>query len=123
MAYADKTFYRTTYYGRECSVDATLEKWLTRASDDIDTFCGYSFTFDDLETIQQTIIKRAVCAQAENYIVNGDGADDFDSVSLGSFSISGGAKQNTASICDKAKNFVFCAGVFTAAIPCGTYRG
>jgi len=123
MAYADKTFYRTTYYGRECANDATLDKWLTRASDDIDTFCGYGFTFADLETIQQTIIKRAVCAQAENYIVNGDGADDFDSVSLGSFSISGGAQKNTGGICDKARGFVNMSGVFMGAISCGTYHG
>ena len=89
MAHADATFYRETYKGRACDDDSILNRWLSRASDDIDAACGEALTLADLDTAAQAHVKRATCAQAETYIANGDGLDDdFESASIGSFSVS-----------------------------------
>lgn len=113
MAYADITFYRTVYIGRTCSDDATLNKWLNRASDDIDIFCVQKFDVDDLSADHLDKLKKAVCAQAESYIVYGDGDDDFESFSLGSFSVkkagSGGVRDGV--LCDGAQRYMFAAGL------------
>ena len=118
MAYATKTYYRSTYIGRPCAVDATLEAWLARASDDIDLETGFGFVYADLTVVQQTLVQKATCAQAENYIVNGDGIDIFNSVSIGSFSLSGGDKRESQKgICENANRFLIAAGLGFRGVP------
>jgi hypothetical protein len=113
MAYATLTDYRTIYIGRTCSVDATLTKWLDRASDDLDTYVFNGITLADLSVDQAAALVKACCAQAENYLINGDGMDDFESFSIGSFSIKQGAQGQDRSgiLCEAAQRHLFRAGL------------
>ncbi len=65
MAYADKNFYKAKYYG-DCIDAIELEKWLSRASDELDTltFGRLIEHFPTLE-IHAEKVKKAVCAIAE----------------------------------------------------------
>ena len=65
MAYADKKFYKAKYFGDR--IDETeLEKWLSRASDELDalTFGRLIKHFPTLE-IHAEKVQKAVCAIAE----------------------------------------------------------
>lgn len=114
MAYADKEFYRNTYIGRECTVDATLDKWLDRASDDIDVLSpGIDTT--DYSAAKLTLLKKACCAQAEQYVIAGDdsGGGGFESGSLGAFSIkvAASASDPAGGLCDRAGRYLYAAGL------------
>jgi hypothetical protein len=113
MAYATKTFYRETYQGRICSTDATLDKWLDRASDDLDTYVFNGIDVLSLSLAKQDALSKACCAQAENYLINGDGMDDFSSLTLGSFKIDKGAEGQDRSgiLCEAAQGHLFRAGL------------
>ena len=63
MAYADTEFYKTKYYGDTVS-DESLEKYLEKASDRIDTFDRLVDGLPDNERAQ-TKVKKAVCAVAD----------------------------------------------------------
>jgi len=122
MAYADVTFYRETYIGRNCLDDDTLEKWLSRASDDIDILTGMKIDTATMYAFELTLLKKATCAQAENYLVNGDGVDgDFESASLGSFSYSGG-KIETGKVCENSFKYLELTGLLFGGVPCARFR-
>lgn len=65
MAYADLNFYKNTFYGDVLTED-NADKWLTRASDELDgpTFGRLTFAFPTIEAHAQKV-KKAVCAIAE----------------------------------------------------------
>ena len=90
MAYATIEYYRDTYKGTIPASEAEVEKYLDRASDDIDFYNGNSITVEDLSTNQNQQLMKACCAQAEYYVMNGETYNaGFDgSVSVGKFSMS-----------------------------------
>lgn len=126
MAYADTTFYRSTYIGRVCTDDATLNKWLSRASDDLDIFCVNGIDVDTLTVDQLDKFKKACCAQAENYVIFGDGSDGFDSFSLGSFSVKKSENDSASRdgvLCGNAQRYLFAAGLsFRGVRVCNRYH-
>jgi len=69
MAYVDKTYYDSTYNGTTISDTDVFAQLLARAEDVINAFTNNdlydSDTFDDLNTFQQTGVKKAVCSQIE----------------------------------------------------------
>ena len=113
MSYADKTYYRNTYIGRACTVDATLEKWLSRASDDLDIFTYNGIDTDALSADQLTALQKACCAQAEHYVIDGDEIDSTESFSLGSFSIesTGSSGGGAGVLCERAERYLSLSGL------------
>lgn len=65
MAYADYTFYKDSYYGDMLTED-NADKWLDRASDEVDalTFGRLTFAFPTVAA-HATKVCKAVCAVAE----------------------------------------------------------
>jgi hypothetical protein len=122
MAYADLTFYRNTYQGRTEADDETLNKWLSRASDDIDLQTHFSIDPAALTPLQTKILSIATCAQAEEYIVNGDGMDYSGSFSIGSFSMSDKGKSSSP-MCEKAMRLLVETGLLYRGVSCGRFRG
>lgn len=125
MSYADKTYYRTTYIGEPCAVDTMLEKWLSRAADDINIYCFNGIVVDNLTAAELENLKKANCAQAENYVINGSGTDDYDSVSLGSFSYKKSADDNDRGgvLCERAARYLFAANLLNRSLSvCDRYR-
>jgi hypothetical protein len=122
MAYADLTYYRSTFYGRPCPDDAELTRLLSKASDDIDLYTNFAFTFSELSLSMQEFIKKSTCAQAENYVINGDGLDSCNSLSLGSFSISGGTTSQIGSLCDNALKYLSHTGLTYRGLKCKQYH-
>ena len=54
------------------------------------------------------VLKDSTCAQAESYAVHGEDDQDFQNISLGAFSISGGGKKNQNSyVCDNALKHLY----------------
>jgi hypothetical protein len=92
MSYADLDYYRDTYKGEPETDDTTLQKWLDRATDDIDYVTNNNIDVSTLTVYQLEELKKANCAQSETYVKNGDlnGDGSFNEVSVGSFSIKGG---------------------------------
>lgn len=113
MAYADATYYKTTYHGRAASDDTTLGVWLSRASDDIDMINFGAVDTTGLSAEELEALKKATCAQAENYVINGEGGEQIDSVSLGAFSIKKSSKADSSGgvICDRAERYLSLAGI------------
>ena len=113
MSYADKTFYRSTYIGRAITSDTELEKWLSRASDDINIFTFGSIVVDDIEPAQLDALQKACCAQAENYVINGDEIDRAKSVSLGAFSMSEDTTEGGGQgvLCERAERYLSLSGL------------
>lgn len=65
MAYADEDFYFNTYYGDSLRPD-DVEKWLERASDELDTLTrGRLINAQPVNSSHITKIKKAACAIAE----------------------------------------------------------
>ncbi len=64
-AYADLTFYKDSYFG-DVLTDENANKWLSLASDEIDTltFGRLTFAFPTVEAHIEKV-KKAVCAVAE----------------------------------------------------------
>ena len=122
MAYADATFYSGTYKGREAATEE-VEKWLARASNDIDVRTRFVIDVAALTDVQANILKMATCAQAEDYIANGEWIDSFDSMSLGSFSISGGEKRQDMILCSRAEMYLSTGGFLFGGVPCARYHG
>jgi len=119
MSYATLEYYKTTYQGAT-DTDANITKYLARASDDIDIASGLSFTFADLDTVYQTLVQKATCAQAENYVINGDGLGDIASLSIGSFSVSnnksqGGSVQRPV-LASRAVQFLALTGLMNRSV-------
>ncbi len=65
MAYADRNFYISEYYG-DILTKQNTEKWLSLASDELDalTFGRLTFAFPEIESHAEKV-KKAVCAIAE----------------------------------------------------------
>ena len=65
MAYADFDFYQKSYYGDVLTAE-NANKWLARASDELDapTFGRLTFAFPTIEA-HAAKVKKAVCAIAE----------------------------------------------------------
>lgn len=122
MAYADLTYYRETYIGRACPDDAELTRLLARAADDIDLYTSYGIIIENLLLWEQELIKKSNCAQAENYVVNGDGLDNFDNLSLGSFSISGGKAYKGNTLALNAMKYLNLTSFGFRGIQCARYR-
>ena len=125
MSYADKTYYRSTYIGEVCASDTTLEKWLSRAADDINIYCLNGIDVDSLSAAELENLKKANCAQAENYVINGSGTDDYDSVSLGAFSYKKAAKDNDRGgvLSERAARYLFAANLLHRGVAlCDRFR-
>jgi hypothetical protein len=118
MAYADLTYYKTTYVGRSV-VDAETTKWLERASDDLDMMTGFQIVEADLSPWQLTQVKKACCAQAEFYVTNGEtyNADAVQSASIGKFSYSGGSSGSSRpTLSPRAMNYLSATGLMFAGV-------
>lgn len=113
MVYADATYYKSTYHGRAASDDTTLGVWLSRASDDIDMINFGAVDTDELSAGELENLKKATCAQAENYVINGEQGGDVESFSLGAFSMkkSSTADSSGGMICDRAQMYLMLAGI------------
>lgn len=84
--YADTTYYYEQFGGE--NTDGNLEKYLTEASNDIDTLTKYRINkigFENLTEFQQEQIKKVCCRQADFRINNAD----FLDTPLNSYSING----------------------------------
>lgn len=68
MAYADLDFYQKSYYG-ELLTEDNADRWLTRASDELDvlTFGRLTDAFPTIEA-HAVKVKKAVCAVAETLL-------------------------------------------------------
>ena len=69
MAYVDKTYYDDTYVGVSISDTDTFNQLNARAEDVINYYTNNDLidqdSFDDLNTYQQTGVKKAICSQIE----------------------------------------------------------
>lgn len=116
MAYADLTYYKTTYGGRSV-VDAETTKWLDRAADDIDNMTDHRIVEADLSPWQLVQLKKANCAQAEYYVINGDtyNSDTMQSAVIGKFSYSGGSS-GRRTMSPRAMQYLLSTGLAGSAV-------
>ncbi|MEC2212645.1 hypothetical protein P9G44_18365 [Bacillus paralicheniformis] len=101
MAYITPDYYKNDYLGAPAPSDEELNRYIKRASDIIDEVTSYRLyggKFDKIPDIIQDIVRKATAAQVEFYVVKGGAAEvdagegsNMDSVSVGSFSYSGGS--------------------------------
>lgn len=65
MAYTDFSFYTETYHG-DVLTEGAADKWLDRASDEVDSYTFYRLT-EGLPTVEAHAarVKKAVCAVAD----------------------------------------------------------
>lgn len=112
MSYADFAYYLNTWKGRSDN-QADTEKYLDRAADQIKMISN--FEFSELHATQQDWVKKANCQIAEDYITIGDFVD-YNTVSIGAFSMSGIKKGKNIS--DKALNYLDLAGVLLRSVEC-----
>ena len=117
MAYADLTYYKTTYGGRSI-VDAETTVWLERASDDVDIATNYSITEEDLSLWQLTLVKKAVCAQAEYFVTNGAEYNEgsITSAGIGKFNYSGEKKSKPGGLSSRALAYLSQTGLMFAGV-------
>lgn len=106
MAYVDKTYYDGTYVGVAITDTSTFNQLNARAEDLINYYTNNKlldqYTFDNLNTFQQTGVKKAICSQIE-FIYNIGGynatnnADDINAgFSLSRFKIDSTKDNNKA---------------------------
>ncbi|MEN7359477.1 hypothetical protein ABC915_21910 [Bacillus licheniformis] len=101
MAYITPDYYKNDYMGAPAPSDEDLNRYIKRASDVIDEVTNYRLygsKFEEMPDIIKDIIRKATAAQVEFYVVKGGTAEvnagensSMDSVSVGSFSYSGGS--------------------------------
>lgn len=117
MAYADLTYYKTTYGGRSI-VDDETTKWLERASDDLDMMTGFQIVESNLSLWQLTQVKKACCAQAEFYVTNGEtyNAGTVQSASIGKFSYSGSSGSSRPTLSPRAMSYLSSTGLMFAGV-------
>ena len=115
MAYIDSTYYLETYHGVDAGSD--FDRLAERASDDIDMATQYRIVIADLAPALLGMVKKAVCAQVEFYIENGDTYNESGSgsESIGKFSHSASSRPAPASLCMRARQYLEQTGL--------TYRG
>ena len=117
MAYATLEYYQNTYKGT-LSTTTEVEKMLERASDDIDLVTHNSFTVDALTEYQLEQVKKACCAQAEYYVLNGETYNDSGagSVTIGKFSMSGGSSGAGKTMNRRGMQYLDQAGLLFAGV-------
>ena len=123
MSYADLDYYKNTYLGEDPGDDTELQKWLNRATDDIDIAYGGSFDEDDYHSTQWAALQNACSAQAEFYVMNGDTYNTdgiVQSASVGKFSYSGNATGGSSLFCKRARAYMMRSGVGRRSV---TVRG
>ena len=69
--YADINFYKEEYLGEDPQDDVLLNKLLSRASDDVDYYAP-ELEVSELSIKDLELVKKATCAQAEFYVLNGE---------------------------------------------------
>lgn len=111
MPYADSTYYLNTYLGVDPNNSTALNRALARASDDVDLATQFSIVEADLSATNLTLVKKATCAQAEFYVMNGDTYNEpekAESVSILSFSQNKALTQPkpTGGLCARAMQFL-----------------
>ena len=104
MAYADKTFYQTTYKGTAIPV-ADVEAALEKAAQSIDMATRYQIReLERWPDFTQNQIKMANCAEADHQHQFGDAEDMLDMAggySIGDVSVSkGGAKSGKGAVAE-----------------------
>lgn len=93
MSYTDKTYYDGTYNGTNISDTDIFNQLNARAEDVINAYTNNSLlgqdSFDDLNTYQQTGVKKAICAQIEfiNSLGGYNASNNSDDINAG-FSLS-----------------------------------
>lgn len=118
MVAVDTDFYLSQYRGTDPGQD--LPRLLARASDDVDLATRLSIVDAELDAMQLSLVKKAVCAQAEFYTVNGDTFNEpqvAGSEQIGSFQRSTGYQQRVSpvALCPRSMLYLEQSGL--------TYRG
>ncbi len=118
MSYADATFYLSDYLGTDPGDSQALARYLARASDDIDLATQFQIVTVDLSAQNLALVKKANCAQAEFYVMNGDTYNDqerAESIGILSFSRNKALIQPrpTGSICARAQQYLEQTGLLT----------
>ena len=131
MSYADLDFYKNTYFGEDPGDDTAINKALSRASDAIDAVCNGPIDTSEIYERQVTDLKKANCAQAEFYILNGEPFNDVEgqNVKIGNFSYSGQSSAGDAGmISERANMYLAMSGLYQGGLPsaggkcdCSTY--
>lgn len=108
MSYIDLAYYSDTYYGVDAGAD--FPRLAARASDDVDIAAGHSIVVEQLTSHDLSLIKKAVCAQVEFYVENGDTYNENESAGseqIGSFSRVKGYQQrkSPATLCPRARAY------------------
>lgn len=105
-AYIDATYYNSTYFGKSAGTE--FDRLAARASDDVDIACLNQIVLADLDEVQLSLLKKAVAAQIEYYVVNGDEYNEsgVSGESIGSFSTSGARVKNPASLCPRSMAYL-----------------
>jgi hypothetical protein len=114
MAFATVDYYKDSYYGADAA-DSEIEKWLSRATDDINTATLGNIDMLTISAAFKTLVRKATCAQAENYIMNGQGAE-YTGLSVGAFSVSGMSGKTQGVLCDRAKQYLALTGLMNRCI-------
>ena len=109
--YADSTYYLTTYLGVDPANSTALNRALARASDDVDLATQFSIDLLTISATNLTLVKKANCAQAEFYVMNGDTYNEpekAESVSILSFSQNKALTQPkpTGGLCARSMQFL-----------------
>lgn len=120
-------YYKNTYIGEDPDDDVLLTKLIQRASDDINSLCNWELPEDltdlDDDTVKNLLYK-AVAAQADWYVLNGESYNDdsSDSVSIGKFSYSSSySKSSTNSdkpLCKRAYRYMEQSGYLYRGVNC-----
>lgn len=115
MSYITQSYYDDTYFG--VSAGSDFARLAARASDDIDIATRYGIVLADLADAQLALVKKAVCAQVEFYVENGDTYNESGSGSeaIGKYSHSASGKATPAPLCMRARQYLEQSGL--------TYRG
>ena len=89
-------YYNDTYFGATIE-ETEFNRLNLRAEDDIDNLSSKDIT--DLETWEETPVKKAICSQIEYYFKNGDTYNESGagSESIGKFSYSLGSAKDPSS--------------------------
>ena len=112
--YADINFYKEEYLGEDPQDDVLLNKLLSRASDDVDYYAP-ELEVSELSAKDLELLKKATCAQAEFYVLNGEeyNNSDTDSATIGKFSYGGAKAQKTSNndMCPRALKYLTHTGL------------
>ncbi|WP_035052815.1 head-tail connector protein [Carnobacterium pleistocenium] len=120
--YVDANYYEEEYGGIAISGTAFLFQLIKRAERDINVRTNYRITdFSKLTTFQQERVKEAVCAQIEFLAENGELSSTVSngggSVSIGSYSESGGsADSKKVLFADNVDGFLWPTGLLYGGI-------